>query len=84
MKKGIAGSKESSDCLITVIESDQLNIEIKSTVGAFFYQQIKQVCLDTLVNLNINHLHVIVEDRGALDQTIKARLIIAIERMNQE
>jgi len=84
MKKGIAGSKESSDCLVTIYESDKQTIEINSSVGAFFYHQIEKVILDTLSEKNIINAHVVINDRGALDQTIKARLLVAIERMRED
>ncbi|MGD9910443.1 MAG: citrate lyase acyl carrier protein [Candidatus Izemoplasmatales bacterium] len=84
MKKGIAGSKESSDCLISVSEAKEQSIEINSSVGAFFYQQIKQVVMSTLEEKGLTNVSVIVDDRGALDQTIKARLLVAIERMRED
>lgn len=84
MKKGIAGSKESSDCFVTITESDQLVVDIDSTVGAFFYRQIEKVILDTLKEMKLDNVHVSVVDRGALDQTIKARVLVAIERMKDD
>ncbi len=82
MKKGVAGSKESNDCLVTVTESDELNIVIESVVGAFFYDQIKETVEKTLEELDVSNISVLVEDKGALDYTIKSRLISAIKRMN--
>ena len=81
MKRGIAGSLESNDVLITVKESDKLNITIKSIVYDFFHKQIERVILDTLAELNIDKIDVVCEDKGALDYTIKARLMAAITRM---
>ena len=81
MKKAQAGSVESNDVLITVSESDTLEISITSIVSAFFYDQIYQVIKNTLAELNINKIKVEAIDKGALDYTIKARLITAIERM---
>ncbi|MDD3123733.1 MAG: citrate lyase acyl carrier protein [Candidatus Izemoplasmatales bacterium] len=82
MKIGVAGSKESSDCLVTVKESDIDEIIIDSVVGAFFHVQINKVIIDTLEEYKVKHVSVTCIDRGALDSTIKARLITAIERMN--
>lgn len=81
MKIGIAGSMESNDCLITVKTSNELIITIQSIVYDFFHDQIERVIKETLSELNINHIHVICQDKGALDYTIKARLITAIKRM---
>ena len=81
MKKGSAGSRESNDCYVTVEEAENTKIIIDSIVGAFFYDQIKQTVEDTLKELEINKVKVIVEDKGALDYTIKSRVISAIKRM---
>ena len=81
MKVGVAGSVESNDILITVQQSSELIIEITSIVDAFFHDQIEKVIKDTLEEFNIKNVKVVCQDKGALDYTIKARLITAIERM---
>ncbi|MFA6627058.1 MAG: citrate lyase acyl carrier protein [Bacilli bacterium] len=81
MKKGIAGTIESNDVKITVEEAEDLEIVIESIVLEFYGDQIKKVVEDTLNEREITHLHVLVQDKGALDYTIKSRLITAIERM---
>ena len=81
MKRGIAGSLESNDALITVKESDTLSVTIKSIVYDFFHEQIEKVIYDTLAEKGIKNVEVICEDKGALDYTIKARLLVALERM---
>lgn len=81
MKRGIAGSLESNDALITVRESDKLEITVKSIVYDFFHKQIEKVIRDTLSELGIDKISVVCEDKGALDYTIKARLTCAIKRM---
>ena len=83
MKVGISGSVESNDAMITCQESDSLKIEITSIVDAFFHDQILKVITDTLKELNVTNVKVICEDKGALDYTIKARLITAIKRMEK-
>lgn len=81
MKIGVAGSVESNDILITVQEANSLSIEITSIVDAFFHDQIEKVIKDTLEELNIHNIKVVCQDKGALDYTIKARLVTAIARM---
>ena len=83
MKIGTAGSKQSNDCFVTVKESDKTDIIIESIVGAFFYDQIKATIEATLKEMNIENVIVIVEDKGALDYTIKSRLVSAIKRMKE-
>lgn len=81
MKIGVAGTVESNDCLITVEESDKLEIIIESIVMEFFGEQIKKVIVDTLKELQIKTMKVTCNDKGALDYTIKSRLVTAIKRM---
>lgn len=72
---------ESNDALITVKESDKLSVTVKSIVYDFFHEQIEKVILDTLSQLGIDKIDVMCEDKGALDYTIKARLTVAVMRM---
>jgi len=81
MKIGISGSLESNDCLITVEESNNFEINIESIVYDYFGEQIKKVIIDTLNELKITNIKVFCNDIGALDYTIKSRLITAIQRM---
>lgn len=83
MKKGIAGTIESNDVKITVEEANELTITIESIVYEFYGEQIKKTIMTTLQELGINQVHVLVQDKGALDYTIKSRLITAIERMRE-
>lgn len=83
MKIGVAGSLESNDAIITVKESDGLKITVKSIVYDFFHLQIEQVIKSTLKEKNLENVEVICEDKGALDYTIKARLLTAISRMEE-
>jgi citrate lyase subunit gamma (acyl carrier protein) len=82
--KGIAGSKESNDCLISIETNDKTVIEINSIVGAFFYNQILKTIEDTLTEQGLKNVKVVVVDKGALDYTIKSRLLTAIERMKED
>lgn len=81
MREGIAGTTESNDVLVTVRESDKLSIDIQSIVDLLFHDQIEKVILDTLQEMNISKIEVKLIDKGALDYTIRARLITAIKRM---
>ena len=83
MKIGVAGSLESNDALITVKDSDGIQIVIKSIVYDFFHEQIEKVISDTLSERGISNLSVTCEDKGALDYTIRARLLTAIARMEE-
>ena len=81
---GTAGSYESNDCFVTVKPADKRKIVINSIVGAFFYDQIMDTVKQTLDELEAINVEVIVEDKGALDYTIKSRVISAVKRMRQD
>lgn len=83
MKVGVAGSASSNDALITVTEAEGIIIEISSIVDAFFHDQIEKVIKDTLNEFNIKNVKVTCQDKGALDYTIKARLVTALTRMEE-
>lgn len=84
MKIGMCGSIESNDCLIVIKDyennKNENQIIIKSIVSDFFYDQIYEVIANTLKEKNINNVLVECTDKGALDYTIRARLLCAIER----
>ena len=81
--KTSAGSLESSDCLITISDSDKLEIVIESVVFEQFGDQIQKVIQNTLKEHNICKMHVLCLDKGALDFTIKSRLETAIKRRGE-
>ncbi len=79
----VAGSLESNDCLVTIQPADDLIIDIESIVFSQFGEQIKEVIEQTLSENKVKSGHIICDDKGALDYTIKARLITAIERSSK-
>jgi citrate lyase subunit gamma (acyl carrier protein) len=81
MKTAISGSIESNDCLITVEESDRLELIIESIVYDQFHHLIEKVIISTLNELGISNIKVYCNDKGALDYTIKSRLVTAIRRL---
>lgn len=81
VKDAMAGTLESSDVLVKVSPSDgPLEVVVKSEVERQFGDQIRRVVADTLARLAISEGLVIVEDKGALDCTIRARLQAAVLR----
>jgi citrate lyase subunit gamma (acyl carrier protein) len=83
MRTASCGTMESNDCLITVKTHDRLEIVIESIVFEQFGDQIEAVIKQTLALLNIKSLFVHVKDKGALDYAIKARLMTAIQRLEE-
>ena len=80
VKTGRAGSLESNDLIVEIEPADDLIIEIKSVVEDIFKDQIENVVRQTLKDLNIDKAKIRIDDRGALDFTISARVETAIKR----
>ncbi len=81
VKEAMAGTLESSDVLVKVAPSDgPLEVVVKSEVERQFGAQIRRVVAETLGRLGISEGVVIVEDKGALDCAIRARLQAAVLR----
>lgn len=82
MKTGLAGSLESSDVLITIDSNlgNGRDIALDSIVKRQYGKQIIKVVNETLDLLEIEDAKVKLEDKGALDCTIRARLEAAAYR----
>lgn len=80
--QGIAGTLESSDVQVTIDANTDggVEIDLKSDVSKQFGPQIETVIKQTIEKLKLDNVKVVVVDRGALDCTIKARLIAAAYR----
>lgn len=81
VKAAMAGTLESSDLVVKVSPyEDGLDITINSEVYMQFGEQITAVVKETLSIFNITQGQIIVEDKGALDCVIRARMQVAILR----
>ena len=85
-KMVMAGSLESNDLLITLSESEDktLNLSIESIVKKQFGKRIESIVQEMLQEFNIEEGNVRIQDMGALDCTIKARMETAILRLKEE
>lgn len=83
-KSAVAGTLESSDALIRIEPANSLTIEINSSVGKQFGEAIEQTVLATLAKLNVAEALVTVEDKGALDCVLQARVKAAVMRATDE
>lgn len=85
IKEGRCGTLQSNDCLIEVRPGSG-KFELESPVKYEFEKQIHQVVDETLEKNEIdkNSVDVFIEDKGALDCTIEARLNTAIRRAHEE
>ena len=81
LKTAVAGTLESSDCMVTVEPSQSgLEIELESAVIRQYGRQIRKVTQETLERLDVRNARVSIVDKGALDCTIKARVECAVMR----
>lgn len=78
----IAGTLESSDVMVKVSPGDagRLEIAITSSVMAQFGEAIRAVVDETLAKLQVSEGQIVIDDKGALDCTIRARLQAAVTR----
>lgn len=79
-RNALAGTLESSDLLVKVEPNEGLEILITSDVMKQFGRHIHKVVVETLNDLDITDGLIIVEDKGALDYVIKARVQCAVLR----
>lgn len=81
IKQAVAGTLESSDLQVKVEPNDTtLDIVIQSEVIKQFGKQIRRVVVETLAKLEIDQGTVVIEDKGALDYAIRARVQAAALR----
>lgn len=80
MKEAIAGTLESSDLLVKVSPASTRDIVVNSAVFKQFGKQIIRVVTATLDELSISTGSIVIEDKGALDCIIRARVQTAVLR----
>ena len=83
-KAAIAGTLESSDAQVRIQPFDTLDIEINSSVAKQFGEQIDATVRAVLNKLNVTAAQVIIEDKGALDCVLQARVKAAVLRATDE
>lgn len=84
MKKVTAGSLESNDAMIVLEERPEgTHVEVRSSVYAQFGDQIEATVADMLQQFALDNVSVLVQDRGAYDCTLRARLETAIGRFRE-
>ncbi|MDR3564571.1 MAG: citrate lyase acyl carrier protein [Negativicutes bacterium] len=87
LRPGQAGTVESSDVMITLAPAKPgsgLLLELTSPVAKQYGEQIQKVIIDTLTEKGIVDALIHANDKGALDCTIRARLLAAIARASSQ
>ena len=80
----VAGTLESSDVYVKVEPSDKLEISIESVVYNQFAQEIEKSIREVVDELGVTSGKISVNDKGAIDFVIKARVETAIKRAGGE
>ncbi len=83
-KAAKAGSLESNDLMIMIEPSDKLDITLNSVVKEQYGDKILKAINQVLDEEGVTKANIIIEDKGALDFTIRARMRTAIERSQNE
>ena len=86
-EKAWAGTMESSDIYVEVAPlaaGSGIDLTVNSVVYAQFGDVIEKTIMETLESLAIEDMKVVVNDRGAVDCTIKARVETAVRRLTEE
>ncbi len=83
-KAAKAGSLESNDLMIMIEPSDKLDITLNSVVKEQYGDKILKAINEVLDEEGVTKANIVIEDKGALDFTIRARMRTAIERSQNE
>ncbi|WP_461206689.1 citrate lyase acyl carrier protein [Clostridium sp. DL1XJH146] len=82
VQKGMAGTLESSDIMISIEPNttNKIEVRLESTVYHQFGEQMEALIIETVKQENVSSAIVIANDKGALDFVIKARVQTALYR----
>ncbi len=80
----VAGTLESSDIYVEVEPCEKLELHIESVVLNQFGEEIRATILSVLEELCLKSDRVSVQDKGAIDCTIRARVETAVRRAGGE
>ncbi len=84
MKTAQAGTLESMDCLVTVTEAAAgagVKLEITGSSAARFKSAMEKKIAEVLASMGVKDIDVSIQDNGALDIVLGARLEAAIKRL---
>ena len=82
MSEWTAGEWEKGDCRVTVEEGEEgIQLMLTSSVIGQYEKQIRRIIFKTLEHMGIENLKIRVEDKGALDCILQARVEGAVYRM---
>ncbi|MCD1124937.1 citrate lyase acyl carrier protein [Jinshanibacter sp. LJY008] len=76
VKEAVAGTLESSDVMVRIapIGGSEIDLQLNSSVEKQFGDAIRETVMDTLAKLGVTGVQLIIDDKGALDCILRARL----------
>lgn len=81
LKNAAAGTVESSDAYVTVEPlGEGISVEVESVVIEQFGEDIERCAREVLAELGVEGARLVINDRGALDCVIRARVETAVRR----
>lgn len=84
-KIAMAGSLESNDVLVTLRPIDKgVKLEVDSIVEKQFKDRIEEIAYGTLKRMDVDNVFLKIQDKGALDCVLEARIETAILRGGAE
>ena len=84
LKPASAGTRESSDVLVELVPAEGREIQLTSVVEAQFGDSIRAVADEMLNQFDLQNVCLRIDDRGALECVLRARIETAILRAKGE
>lgn len=75
-----AGTLESSDCLVTAAPGDGFALDYRGANSAVFAKRTERIVREMLESHSVAGAKISIQDQGAIEITIKARLETALLR----
>ena len=80
VKNAAAGTMESSDVYVEIEPAQELTVQLESVVKVQFGESILEVVRDVLKENGVENASLRIQDRGALDCVLRARVETAVNR----
>lgn len=84
LRTASAGTLESSDCVVTVSPAEKMELEYKGANSAVFAERTRQLVDDVAKQYALEGAQISIQDQGALEITMRARLETALQRAGKE
>lgn len=83
LRQAQAGSLESSDCLVIVAPARGFALDYRGQNQQLFAERTEKLVKDLVTQRGLNNLQITIQDQGALELTLKARIETALHRATQ-